>query len=125
MVCCIKESSETKGRKINELEICKRVFSSVYLCRNSLQSVYILDGLMDGYPVPYISQTDEDPFVMLAWRCMSVGEMFYPILSGKICLEQKIVSTISNYYISIMQLQFDIPIRLLGTNLYKRMATQT
>lgn len=53
---------------------------------------------------------------------MSVGEMFYPILSGKICLEQKIVSTISNYYISIMQLQFDIPIRLLGTNLYKRMA---
>lgn len=37
--------------------------------RNSLQSVYILDGLMDGYPVPYISQTDEDPFVMLAWRC--------------------------------------------------------
>lgn len=51
--------------------------------------------------------------------------MFYPILSGKICLEQKIVSTISNYYISIMQLQFDIPIRLLGTNLYKRMATQT
>lgn len=41
--------------------------------------------------------------------------MFYPILSGKICLEQKIGSTLSNYYISIMH----------GTNLYKRMATQT
>lgn len=84
MVCCIKESSETKGRKINELEICKRVFSSVYLCRNSLQSVYILDGLMDGYPVPYISQTDEDPFVMLAWRCNKlqdfslIGELVAP-----------------------------------------------
>lgn len=53
--------------------------------------------------------------------------MFYPILSGKICLEQKIGSTLSNYYISIMQLQFNIPIRprLFGTNLYKRMATQT
>lgn len=41
----------------------------IFFFRNSLQSVYILDGLMDGYPVPYISQTDEDPFVMLAWRC--------------------------------------------------------
>lgn len=69
MVCCIKESSKQKEEKVKELEICTRVFSSVYLCRNSLKSVYILDGLMDGYPVPYISQTDEDPFVMLAWRC--------------------------------------------------------
>ena len=39
------------------------------LYRHSLESVYIIDGLLNGYPVPYITNTDEDPFVMLAWRC--------------------------------------------------------
>ncbi|KAK3097965.1 hypothetical protein FSP39_014870 [Pinctada imbricata] len=39
------------------------------LYRDSLESVYILDGLMEGYPLDYTVETDEDPFVMLAWRC--------------------------------------------------------
>lgn len=37
--------------------------------RTTLRSVHIIDGLMDGYPVPYTSAAEEDPFVMLSWRC--------------------------------------------------------
>lgn len=56
---------------------CIRVFSFVYFCRNSLQLVYILDGLMDGYFVFYISQIDEDFFVMLVWRCNKFQNFFF------------------------------------------------
>lgn len=36
---------------------------------NTLKSIYIIDGLVEGFPIPYDSVTVEDPFVMLAWKC--------------------------------------------------------
>lgn len=42
-------------------------FSSNY--KDTLTSVYIIDGLNEGYPIPYFSHMEEDTFVMLAWRC--------------------------------------------------------
>ena len=48
-----------------------------------LRSVYIVDGIEDGHPNFYEISTDEDPFVMLAWKCPNltkftlVGESFY------------------------------------------------
>lgn len=47
-------------------------FSSHY--KDTLKSVYIIDGLNDGYPVPYFSHMEEDSFVMLAWRCTKLEE---------------------------------------------------
>ncbi|KAL3866408.1 hypothetical protein ACJMK2_043709 [Sinanodonta woodiana] len=40
----------------------------------SLRSFYVIDGFQDGYPNVYISTTDEDPFVMMAWRCSKLEE---------------------------------------------------
>ncbi|XP_033751138.1 F-box only protein 33-like [Pecten maximus] len=50
---------------LNTTAIC--YFATHY--RTTLRSIHIIDGLMDGYPVPYTSAAEEDPFVMLAWRC--------------------------------------------------------
>lgn len=36
---------------------------------NRLRSIYIIDGMEDGQPNVYDITTDEDPFVMLAWKC--------------------------------------------------------
>ena len=34
-----------------------------------LRSIYVVDGMEDGRPNMYEITTDEDPFVMLAWKC--------------------------------------------------------
>lgn len=47
-------------------------FSSHY--KDTLRSIYIIDGLNDGFPIPYFSHMEEDTFVMLAWRCTKLEE---------------------------------------------------
>ena len=43
-------------------------FMSRYMS-GRLESLCIMDGLDQGKPVDYESISDEDPFVMLAWKC--------------------------------------------------------
>lgn len=45
---------------------------SNYYCQ-SLKSVHIVDGFEGGEPTPYIVNTDEDPFVMMAWKCTKLS----------------------------------------------------
>ncbi|CAC5396913.1 FBXO33 [Mytilus coruscus] len=60
-------------------------FSSHY--KDTLRSIYIIDGLNDGFPIPYFSHMEEDTFVMLAWRCTKLEEftlLGYEILDDDI-----------------------------------------
>jgi F-box protein 33 len=38
------------------------------------QSIHIIDGVLDDRPNAYDVDTDEDPFVMLAWKCMNLKD---------------------------------------------------
>lgn len=40
----------------------------------TLKSVHIVDGLDNGMPVEYEVTTNEDPFVMMAWRCLKLTQ---------------------------------------------------
>lgn len=42
---------------------------------SSLKSVHIVDGFENGFPVAYNSTTNEDPFVMLAWKCANLDSL--------------------------------------------------
>lgn len=44
-----------------------------YYC-HSLQSVHIVEGFDAGLPATYEVTTDEDPFVMMAWKCLSLTD---------------------------------------------------
>ena len=44
---------------------------------DTLRSVYIIDGMVDMTPNIYETQTDEDPFVMLAWRCHKLQDFTF------------------------------------------------
>ncbi|KAL4227833.1 cellular protein metabolic process [Mactra antiquata] len=46
------------------------LMSSYY--SQTLTSVHIVDGMEDGLPVMYEVTANEDPFVMMAWRCMKL-----------------------------------------------------
>ena len=40
-----------------------------------LRSVVIVDGMEEGQPNIYNPDTDEDPFVMLAWRAPNLQQL--------------------------------------------------
>ncbi|XP_045216834.1 F-box only protein 33-like [Mercenaria mercenaria] len=40
---------------------------------NTLKSVHIVDGFEQGVPAVYEVTTDEDPFVMMAWKCLNLS----------------------------------------------------
>lgn len=40
----------------------------------SLKSIHIIDGMQEERPNTYETETDEDPFVMLAWQCPNLQE---------------------------------------------------
>lgn len=44
-----------------------------YYC-HSLKSVHIVEGFHAGLPATYEVTTDEDPFVMMAWKCLSLTD---------------------------------------------------
>lgn len=43
-----------------------------YYC-STLKSIYIVDGFDHGVPSAYQVTTDEDPFVMMAWKCLNLS----------------------------------------------------
>jgi hypothetical protein len=40
---------------------------------NTLKSIHIIDGFDHGVPAVYQVTTDEDPFVMMAWKCSNLS----------------------------------------------------
>ncbi|CAI9731240.1 Hypothetical predicted protein [Octopus vulgaris] len=50
---------------------------------NTLKEIHIIDGFANGDPIVYEIEADEDPFVMLAWRCPKL--MHFTLIGYQVC----------------------------------------